>query len=117
MKKHALYTALAGITFAFAITSCQCEEEPIVQPKTTTDLKLSTDTVSLSVGDSTNLDILSGDGDYKAFSENPDIVAVELIKDKFQLGLKKKEKQLWLYPMQQDVLSAYLFFRVTVAYC
>jgi putative lipoprotein len=92
MKKHALYTALAGLTFAFAITSCQCEEKTIVQSKTTTDLKLSTDTVSLSVGDSTNLDILSGDGDYKAFSENPDIVAVELIKDKISIRSKEKGK-------------------------
>ena len=93
MKKHALYTALAGITFAFAITSCQCEEEPVVQPKVASTLKLSTDTVSVSVGDATDLDILSGEGEYKVFSENPDIVAVELIKDKISIRSKEKGKR------------------------
>lgn len=76
-----LWVFALALTFGFA--SCSSDDDPIVDESI--DLSIADEKVDIVVGAATSVSISSGNGDYRAFSLNEDIVAVELVGNELQL--------------------------------
>jgi putative lipoprotein len=92
MKLKYFFSAVLTACLALAFTACSNEEDsPEVkpEPKVETALTFDTDTVSVGVGETTTFNITAGGGEYKAFSENPDVATMTIDGNKISVTAVK----------------------------
>ena len=75
-----------------AFTACSSDDDPM--PETVQDkvLKVEADTIKMEVNATTSLNITDGGGEYKVFSENPDIVEASVNNNVVTVTSLKKGK-------------------------
>lgn len=81
------YINLLGVlllSLVLGFASCSSDDEPIIDDQTT-DLTLSETKIDVVVGGVTTISITEGNGEYKAFSLNEEIVTVELVNNELEL--------------------------------
>ena len=92
MKLKYFFSAVLTACLALAFTACSNEEdspEVKAEPKVETALTFDTDTVSVGVGETTTFNITAGGGEYKAFSENPDVATMTIDGNKISVTAVK----------------------------
>lgn len=77
-KNILMYLLLSTLTLGL-VSSCSSDDDEILVVETPElALDIEGNEVRVSVGEATTVDILSGAGEYRAFSANPDLVSVEV---------------------------------------
>lgn len=72
-------------TLTLSLSSCSSDDDPVIE-NNETELTVSNDNVRVLVGETTTVDIVQGNGDYKAFSLNEEIATVEIVDSKLNIN-------------------------------
>ena len=88
MKTKNILGLLLMAAFSIGVTSCSSEDDPI-EVKEVTTLTPEVNDLKIVVGKSTELKLTKGNGDYKAFSLNPEIADVKIENGKILVEAKK----------------------------
>lgn len=97
---------ILGLLFIAAIstnlTSCSSDDNENVADQEVVNLTLEKDTISLVVGKSEEIKVTKGNGDYKAFSLNPEIADVKAENGKLLIEGKKNGKTVIVFSDQSN---------------
>ena len=90
MKIHYLYTMLITLTSVCFMSACSSNDDPIPVETKTATLSIDTDTLKVNVSESASFKIKDGGGDFKVFTENPEIATASLSDNTITVVSKEK---------------------------
>ncbi len=83
MKNYSIFKITFWLSLTFLFAACSTDDS-----NPTVDLKLAEAEINLKAGESTTIDILSGNGDYKLRMSNPDLLSGRVQDDQLELTAK-----------------------------
>ncbi|MGP1590529.1 MAG: hypothetical protein ACTTHI_01880 [Prevotella sp.] len=92
MKIHYLYTMLITLTSVCFMSACSSNDDPIPVDIKKPQLLIDTDTLKVNVSESASFKIKEGGGEFKIFSENPEIASATLNNNTITVTSKEKGK-------------------------
>ncbi len=90
MKIHYLYTMLITLTSVCFMSACSSNDDPIPVETKTATLSIDTDSLKVNVSESASFKIKDGGGDFKVFTENPEIATASLSDNTITVVSKEK---------------------------
>lgn len=116
--KNIVASALLS-TFILGLSSCKGNDDDVIEAKQVSELKLSVDDVKVVVGNKADIEVSKGNGDYKVFSLNPNIVDAKIENGKITIEGKGSGKTSIVISDQANlyrkVSVVSLFDKVTVS--